>query len=133
MISDDRHMILKVKGMSDEEKKDLADKLDEWTISRIENCAKRRLILSEDDYIKVADISGDLHYIQMDELYLYHYLLGLPLYIRKRSEKDRETYGEMYGEVIVKSYTCNGKPFTLLCLVSDEEFNELYKDIVVEE
>ena len=130
MISDDRQMILKVKGMSGEEKKNLADKLDEWTVSRIENCATRKLIL---DDIKVADISGNSYYIQMDELYLYHYLLGLPLYIRKRSEEDRKTYGEMYGEVLVKSYKCEGKPFTLLCLVSDEEFNELYKDIVVEE
>lgn len=130
MISDDRQAILKVKGMSGEEKKILANKLDEWTVSRIESCVARKLIL---DDIKVADISGSSDYIQMDELYLYHYLLGLPLYIRKRSEEDRERYGDMYGEVLVKSYKSNEKTFTLLCLVSDEEFNELYKDIVVEE
>ena len=131
MISEDRQMILKVKALSEEEKKMIADRLEEWTITRIERNATKTLSIGD---IHLSDISAQEDYTQMDELYLYYYLLGLPLYLKKRTPEEREKFdSKIYGEVQVRNYTCNGKPFTLLCLVTDEEFNELYKDIVIEE
>lgn len=122
MISDSLETISKIKAMSAEEKERLAKKLDEWTIHNIENT--HSLSFSEDG-IQIKNISAPEYYIQTDDVFLYHYLLGLPLYItRRRFGKDFLT-----REIAVKGYEKDGKPFSILCVVYDDEYDKIYKDI----
>lgn len=114
-------MIAKIKAMSEEEKKVLAQKLDEWTLKHIEDC--QNLIFSKDG-IAMSYLTPRDTYMQMDDVFLYYYLLDLPLYAVK--EENRYTAYEIH----VRSYEFNGKPFTILCLATEDEFNERYADIV---
>ena len=117
-------MIKKIKAMPEEEKQALAKKLDEWTLKHIEDC--QNLQFSENG-IDIKYITPRSYYMQMDDVFLYHYLLGLPLYVSKDNIKP------ISCEIQVKSYKANGKPFTILCLVHEDEFKELYADIVSKE
>lgn len=114
-------MIAKIKAMPEEEKKALAKKLDEWTLKHIEDC--QNLIFSEDG-IAMSYLTPRNTYMQMDDVFLYYYLLDLPLYAVK--EKSRYAAYEIH----VRSYESNGKPFTILCLATEAEFKEKYADIV---
>ena len=114
-------MIEKIKAMPEEEKKALAKKLDEWTLKHIEDC--QNLIFSEDG-ISMSYLTLRDHYMQMDDVFLYYYLLDLPLYAIE--EKNRYTSYEIH----VRSYESNGKPFTILCLATEDEFKDRYADIV---
>ena len=118
-------MIKKIKAMPEEEKQALAKKLDEWTLKHIEDT--QNLKFSEDG-IDIKYISTSSDYLQMDDVFLYYYLLGLPLY----AIKDRNTIYPSY-EIQVRAYTSNGKPFTILCIAYEDEFKEWYADIVIEE
>lgn len=114
-------MIEKIKAMPEEEKKALAKKLDEWTLKHIEDC--QNLEFNEDG-IGIKYITPRCEYMQMDDVFLYYYLLGLPLYVAE----DRKPYYTY--EIQVRAYKANGKPFTIMCLAYEDEFEELYADIV---
>lgn len=118
-------VVEKIKAMPEEEKQALAKKLDEWTLKHVEDCQNREF---SEDGIDIKYISTSSDYLQMDDVFLYYYLLGLPLY----AVKDRNTIYPSY-EIQVRAYKANGKPFPILCIANKDEFEEMYADIITKE
>ena len=131
-IFEQKELILKIKAMPEEQKKALGAKLDEWTVSRIEAFNNR-------DF-DVAGVSvSDLQYqhdnsIHMSDVFLYYYLLGMPLHVELWKDKypnnDKEEPSRIYCEITVEGYNSNGRPFNIFTVVTKEEYETLYKDIV---
>ena len=132
MISEKKQMLLAVADMSDEQKKSIADKLDEWTVSRIEASQTKRFAV---DDIVVKDIEyTHTNAIHVDDVFLYYYLLGMKLTYQLWTDlyPDINEKTGIYAEISVHGYKYDNTPIRIFAIVTKTEFDEFYRGIVTE-
>ena len=133
MISEKKQMLLAVKDMSDEQKKNVADRLDEWTVRRIE-ASKTKTFAFDDIVVKDIEYTHT-NAIHVDDVFLYYYLLGMKLTYQLWTEiypGEEAIKSGIYAEISVHGYEYDNTPVRIFAIVTKAEFDEFYKGIVTE-